>query len=123
MPTEETFSISLRLRRRCRVIQSSPAPPEKINRPRDELSEKNIGGQHPGHDEVEQRTLENQRAPEPDAPPAQLATEQTAGPDPAQARQRERQPDSPLVLAERQYRNGHRPVGQRRLVKMRHIPE
>ena len=117
MPREEKFLF------RFYVFQTSPASPKKINCPGNELGENNIGRQHARHDEVEERTLQNQCAPETDTRTAQRAAEQITHPDPAEAGQRQRQPHSPFVRAEHGHRNGDRAVRQRRFVQVRHIPE
>ena len=91
--------LSVRLLLTCLRIETAPASPKKINGPGNKLSEKDVRGQHARHDEVEQRALENQRAPDADALPAQRQSKQIADPDSADACERQRQAHRPFVLA------------------------
>src|SRR6266545_7808733 len=99
MPREKTFSAAA-ARRRCRfrVVQAAPALPKEVNGPGDELSEENVRGQHAGHDKIEQGTLQDERAPDSGATPAQRVAKKVAGPDSADAGQRQRQAHGPFVL-------------------------
>src|SRR5205814_6870066 len=92
MPRKESLSPS------CCVVQTSPAPPKKINRPGTELGEDNVGRQRARHDEIEQRTLQNQRAPESDATAAQRAPEEVTDAHSVHALHYQRQTHRPLRL-------------------------
>src|SRR2546430_16934262 len=100
MPREEKF-----LFRFC-IVQTSPASPKKINCPGHELGENNVGRQHARHDEVEQRGLQDQRAPESNATTAQRATEKITGPHSADPAQGKGKRTAPSVWPQADIENG-----------------